>query len=374
MKDWVKQKMDKIDELYSSERIKKSKNRWTKLWHGKTDFDKYPVNFMTSFDYYNGSHSPEERLKLTLDEIILHGYLQDDFIPSIFPGCRVSTFPNIFGIKEICIDGNYSCEKTIKKKEDIFLLPEPSLEKSSVAQNWMNMQKYFVEETDGKIPVHVVDMQGPIDICAQIWSYDELFIAAYIDTKAFHHIMDLATNAFILFWEAQQKLLGEHFVGTHLFAWDWLPPDMGASLSADSLVMVSPDFYNEFFKPYLVKIGERFGGLAVHSCGDFTKNLTNVCATPTVKAINASQLTAKQMVEAGLTRETLAITSFDFKDAEETLKLIKEHNLRMNMTFYFPYPTKSNKIISIENWTKEDWNYVTKTKDIFFSKFQKYCL
>ena len=136
MQDWIKEKLEKIDELYPQERIEKSKNRWTKLWNGETDFDRYPFAFWPTFDYYNGSHTPEERLRISLDEIILHGNLQDDFIPAIFPGCKQSTMPNILGVKEICLDGDYTCEKTIKKTEDIFLMPEPSLEKSRIAQEY----------------------------------------------------------------------------------------------------------------------------------------------------------------------------------------------------------------------------------------------
>ncbi len=365
MQDWIKEKLEIIDEVYPQERLEKSKTRWTKLWDGETNFDRYPFNFIPTGDYYFGGHTPEERLRVSLDEIILHGHLKDDFIPAIFPGCKQSTIPNILGIKEICCDGDFTCEKTIQKTEDIYSLPEPSLEKSHVAQDWLNMQKYFVEETEGKLPIHVVDMQGPVDVCAQIWSYDELFIAAYMDPKAYHHIMNISTNAFIMFWEKQKKLLGNLFVGTHLFGWDWLPKDMGASLSADSLVMVSPDFYDEFFKPYLVKIGEKFGGLSVHSCGDFTKVLPRVCNTPTVKAINASQLTAKQMVDSGLSKKTIAIATLAYEDVEDTIKLIKKHDLRMSPTFYFPYPVKNEKYVPLENWTKKDWNNVKKAEDDF---------
>jgi len=370
MKDWIKEKLEIIDDLYPQERIEQSKNRWTKLWNGETDFDRYPFNFIPTSDYYYGGHTPEERLRVSFDEIILHGHLQDDFIPAIFPGCKQSTMPNILGVNEICLDGDYTCEKTIEKTEDIFSLPIPSLEKSTVAQDWLNMQKYFVEETDGKLPVHVVDMQGPVDVCAQVWSYDELFIAAYMEPEAFHHIMNISTDAFIMFWEAQQKLLGDLFVGTHLFGWDWLPQGMGASLSADSLVMVSPDFYDEFFKPYLVRIGEKFGGLSVHSCGDFTAVLPRVCSTPTVRAVNASQLTARQMVDAGLTKETIAIATLAYEDAEDTFKLIKEHDLRMSATFYFPYPVKDEKYIPLENWSKEDRENVKKAEDEFLEKWK----
>lgn len=62
-------------------------------------------------------------------------------------------------------------------------------------------------------------------------------------------------------------LLGDLLVKTHLHTWDWVPDDVGVTCSVDSLVMVSPDFYENFYKPYIVRIGETFGGVTVHSCG-----------------------------------------------------------------------------------------------------------
>jgi len=95
MKDWVKAKLDIIDELFPPHRIDRSKNRWTKLWTGEPDFDEYPfVLLASSFDYYAGSHTPEQRLRFSLDKLILHGQFQDDFVPTLFPGCKQLTRPH----------------------------------------------------------------------------------------------------------------------------------------------------------------------------------------------------------------------------------------------------------------------------------------
>jgi len=354
MQDWVKEKLDQVEALYPKKRVEKSKERWTKLWNGEKDYDRYPfVLYPSSFSWYDAVDGPEERLRKTLDELIVHGQFDDDFIPSLFPGCRQSTIPNILGADEVEIDGDFTCKKILEDPNDVYSLPAPNVD-CEVATGWYEMQKYFIKETEGRLPVHVVDMQGPVDAAAQIWSYDDLFVCAYTDPDEYHHLMKHVCDAFSMFWEKQMEVCGEHFVGTHLFGWDWMPPNMGASISADSLAMVSGEFYEEFFKPHLERVSKRFGGLVVHSCGNFTQTIPNLVKTEGVRAINASQLTAKELVDAGINNDTLVIATLDINDAEETAALIKEHDLRMSITFYEPAPMVDGMGGGPQAWCDQD--------------------
>jgi len=256
MKRWVKEKIKYINELFPAERIEKSKERWRHIWNGEKITDRYPFVYTPClFDYYDDVHTPEERLRLSLDEFLIHGRLNDDFIPTLFPGCRQSTIPNMFGAREIVKRNDYTCERIIFKYSDIDNLPDPEIVPGMVAYEWLEMQKYFLEETEGCIPIHVVDMQGPADVAAQLFGYDNMLTLAFESPEYFHKLMSKVTDAFILFWKKQKELLGDCFVGTHLFGWSWVPDNIGASLSADSLVMISPEYYEEFYKPYFIKIG-----------------------------------------------------------------------------------------------------------------------
>lgn len=78
------------------------------------------------------------------------------------------------------------------------------------------MQKYLLEETEGRIPVHVTDMQGPVDVAGQLWGYDNLFISAYEEPEYYNKLLAKLTRAFILFWKSQKEILGDSFAGTHL--------------------------------------------------------------------------------------------------------------------------------------------------------------
>lgn len=356
MQDTIRQKLEQIEMLFPPERLAKSQERWTRLWRGEAPLDRYPFLFAPCwhFGYYVAGLTPEECLHANLNEIIYRGHFHDDFIPALFTGCRQATIPSMFGAEEVVVDDDYGCRHIIESPEDIDRLPEPSLGPGTIAYEWLQMQSYMLEATEGRLPVHVTDMQGPADVCGQLWGYDEFFACAYEDPDRYDRLMTLATDAFIKFWDAQRRLCGDRFIGTHIAAWDWVPADAGASASADSLVMISPTFYQEFYQPYLQRIGETFGGLAVHSCGNFAAVIPALCATPTVKAVNAAQMSLPELHDAGVDARTLVIGWTAADALEDTFRLIHEHNLRVDMTIDGVWPMSPQGVKPVEEWTPEE--------------------
>ena len=354
MNTLIKTKLDKIDELFPKERLDKSKKRWERLWNGEQQTDRMPFVFTPiTFNLYNAVHTPSERLEATLNEIICRGFIEDDFIPSIFPGCHTGTIPSMFGAAEAVLGDDRSGEKIIFNNDDIDNLPEPSLKEGTAAHNWLVMQEYFIEQTDGRLPVHVTDMQGPADVCGQLWGYDNFLASAYTDPDYYHKLMDKVTDAFILLWERQQKLCGDLFVGTHLFGWNWLPPNMGASLSADSLVMISPAFFDEFYKPYLQRISDKFGGISVHSCGDFSAVIPSLCNVRGIKAVNAGQMSIKQLAEAGVHKDIIITAFTDMQTIKSDIEYIKQNSLKVDLSIDGLAPNADP-----ESWTKQDYDYM----------------
>lgn len=375
MKDWVKRLLDEVDELFPPERLKKSKARITAIWKGERPPDRYPVTYYpVSFEYYNDVHTPEERLRRSLDEFVIHGKLKDDFIPSLFPGCRQATIPNMFGAPEVVKGNDFTCEKIIHTPADIDALPEAVITKGSIAEQWLRMQEYFVEQTEGRIPVHVTDMQGPVDVCGQMWGYDDLFLCALTEPERYHALMTKVTDAFLLLWRRQREVAGDSFLGTHLFGWNWVPSDNGVTVSADSLVMVSPDFYDEFYKPYFVKLGTGFGGTVIHSCGNFSQTIPPLMRTPGVKGINAAQMTTEELVRAGIDRKVALIAIAPFDGAEKYYSFACEHGLRVDVTVFDIWPLEEAassgtatlggvQFKKTDTWTGGDWDYIRRRED-----------
>ncbi len=371
MQDWVKARLERIASLFPPARVAASRARLTRLWRGELPADRPPLTFWPpAFDYYDRVPDFATRLRGLLDDIILHGSTRDDFVPHLFPGCRQATLSTMLGASEVLEGDSSTCERLLRTPADIDRLPEPRIRPGTPAQMWLDLGRYLLDETDGRLPVSVTDMQGPIDACAQMWSYDDLILTAYEDPQRYARALGLVTDAFILLWRAQKQLLGEHFVGTHLFGCNWVPPDFGASVSMDSLVMMSPAFYRDFAAPYLVRIGDAFGDLSVHSCGQFGQTVPELCATRHVRAINASQMSIPQLLAAGLDPRTTLLVVVPYEERAAVAACLRQHPLRTDITIGgFPWPQTDGHPKPPDAWTAADRDAVRRAEDELFATF-----
>lgn len=353
MNSKIKEKLDAIDELYPEQRLKASKNRLRAIWNCEKPIDRYPFTYYPfTFHYYNDVHTKEERLDKTLNEIIDRAILDDDFIPSIFPGCRVATIPSMFGAKEIVCGGDYSSEKIYESVEDASAISVPMVYPNTVAQDWLDMERYFYEETEGRIPIHVTDMQGPGDVCGLLMGYDKLLVSAYEEIDLFDRMMSYATKAFIDYWNMQKNILGDSFMGTHLEGWNYIPKDIGATVSIDSLALISPSFFKKYFKKYLERISDEFGGIVIHSCGDLTHILKHALSVKGCRGINAGQMTIAELVEIGLNSTMTACTFADYETVPAMFNLVREKDLYIDLNVFCLGPGDDPELpCPIHAWT-----------------------
>ena len=358
MQDWIQERLAKIDGLYPPERLAKSKERWRRLWAGEEALDRYPVVFYPLALGYYDIGPTDDRIRRYLDEFIWRGRLEDDFIPAFFPGCHQGTIPGMFGAKPLVINGDTSCERLIFEAEDIERLPEPAIRPGMVAYDWLETEQYFMTETGGRLPCNVTDMQGPADVSGQLWGYDNLLAAAYMDPESYRAIMGKATEAFILLWRRQMEVVGEgHFVGTHLWGWNWVPQGNGATASVDSMVMVSPSYFMEHMEPYLARIAEAFGGLTIHSCGDFAHLVPELGKMPYLRGINAGEMSVRAMVDAGLDKRLVIIAGATMDNVEESFGYIRKEGVRVCLSANI-WAVPSGKAGQPALWNEDDWKGV----------------
>ncbi|MHB8963855.1 MAG: hypothetical protein ACYC5K_11960, partial [Saccharofermentanales bacterium] len=198
-------------------------------------------------------------------------------------------------------------------------------------------------------------------VAGQLWGYESLFLCAYDEPVYYRKLLSRLTEAFILFWNSQKELLGDLFVPTHLFGWNWVPENMGGSISSDSIVMVSPDFFDEFYRPYIEEIGSALGDISLHSCGDFSKVFHNLVSIPCLKAVNAGQMTIEQLVHAGLDSNVVAIAQSDIGNAKAMFELIHSKSLRVDLSVIGLFPKINNRIVQYHEMSPEMRNIVTET-------------
>lgn len=356
-KQEISAKLDAVDALYPKERVERSKQRFLDIWSGRFPSDRYPFAMApTLFNVYDDCHTPEERVTATLDDLIVRGIYTDDTVPSVFPGCLQTTLPNMLGAPVIGAGSASVCERIVKRYEDVDALTL-SMAPGTVAYGWLESEKRILDLTDGRIPVHICDMQGPFDAAAQLCGYDMLILMAYDDEERYSRLMRLMNEAFCSFWEAQLSLIGDNCIPTHLFGWDYMPPIPCAAMSIDSLAMLSPAFLEEYVIPYMKEISARLGKLVVHSCGNFGHNIRTLMDEDIIIGINASQMTVRQMTEKGLTRDKVVITASGAETIIRTLTMCKEQHLFASLSVWGPRPTgvipgRTEK--TARTWTEEE--------------------
>jgi hypothetical protein len=197
-------------------------------------------------------------------------------------------------------------------------------------------------------------MQGPADVCGKLLGYENMLLGAYTSPDLFHELMRTVTDVFVMVWEAQRELLGDLFVPTHLNALSWVPNDRRASVSVDSLDMIGPDFYDEYFRPHLVNLGERLGALTVHSCGDPTPVLPKLLDTPHVAGVNAAQRTLAEVVDAGVGSDCVIVASTPLGRLAEDIALIRERQLRVDLKIGGIWPKSDDgEVLPPDAWGPE---------------------
>lgn len=333
----VRQKLDQVDELFPQKRIAKSKERLTRLWNGDAPLDRLPFTYSPVVASYWSISPKEERLLMYLDEFILRGQIEDDFIPSYFPGCHQGGMATLFGAEAIEVDNlgelDTTCIRLLPEVDDAKNLEPPHFHGNTIPERWLEEAAWCIDVTDGRLPVHIVDCFGPMEIAAKLWGFENLYLAANEQPELYDKTMSYATDAYIMFIEAQRKNAGDLLIETSLNAHDWAPVGKTISLGMDSMVMISEPFFEAFCSPYLERIVDKFAPLTIHSCG-WPKHLIKfLCDSPLINGVHMGQMTLAEMVDAGGDAGVLYIPAgVDVHNLAEHMKLVREHNLRTCLT------------------------------------------
>ena len=140
----------------------------------------------------------------------------------------------------------------------------------------------FQENVPPEVHVALPVVIGPISqadaiLGAAIWEM------LYDAPDKMHSLLDKITDAIIEFRRLCKEAAGG---GTDSYIGPLHLPFDCAKAGEDSLVMISPKMYAEFFLPRVAKLFQAFDGGYYHSCGFYPDHLPLICDTPGVKILN----------------------------------------------------------------------------------------
>lgn len=215
--------------------------------------------------------NPDKFLQAQLSEIEGQMKLRGDFVPSLCPALGVIGIPSAFGCEVTWFENNLPAVRPIIRDDpnQVFDLPNPSIINGELGRI-LEYTRYFIQETNKKFPVRLTDIQGPLDSAALIMGHNNFLLAMHSHPEAVHHLLQLVTNLTIEFTRTQRNIVttyGVEFIPS-MFQ-PWMPDGWGISISNDECVSISSKIHDEFSVPYLNQISDAFGGIYIHSCGNW---------------------------------------------------------------------------------------------------------
>ncbi len=156
----------------------------------------------------------------------------------------------------------------------------------------LEMIEFFLEQTKGKLPISMSDIQSPFNIASLVVDTSNFLMSMILDPDKFLRFLELVADLEIDFYKEQEKLIGDCLVKPgHGFASSRLFEGFG--MSDDNIVMIDDLSYLKYAVPSFVKLGNSFGGAVHHSCGNFSD-----------KAEILREITNLKMTDAAFTTET----------------------------------------------------------------------
>jgi hypothetical protein len=211
----------------------------------------------------------------------------DDFVPHLQAQQGVTVFASAFGCQVEFFDHTLPWAHPVigpgDAPEKVYELPVPAITDGQLG-TILEWGDYFVERTAGRYALALTDLQGPLDSAYLVWEPAAFMLAMYTNPREVHHLMRLMTDLIIGFVREQRSRVPE-FMPCH---WPpvWLPDGRGISVSDDCLAVLSPALYEQFALPYLNELSDEFGGVFVHSCGNFVHQFDNLDKVHELRGLN----------------------------------------------------------------------------------------
>ena len=200
--------------------------------------------------------------------------LNDCFVPHIQPQQGVGVFASAFGCKVRYFEHTLPWAYPVIGKDDlpekVYDLPKPDVTDDQLGA-MLEFTDYFAEKTEGRYPIAMTDLQGPMDTAYLIWDTVSLMKAMFTNPDEVHHLMRMVTDL-ITEYVKEQRVRCKEFLPCH-FPSLWLPDGQGIAISDDCLAVLGANQYREFSIPYCNELSKEFGGLFIHSCGNFVHQL-----------------------------------------------------------------------------------------------------
>lgn len=206
----------------------------------------------------------------------------------IEPWYGLGTVASAFGIEYAWHEGQSPAFKPkFKSIQEALQFPVSDVKDTPIGDYTLRTIDYFLEKTQGRIPMSLCDVQSPFNVAAEVVDMTALLIGLYDCPEKVVELLDRITMLLTEFAREQVKRVGDALVWPgHGFASSRVFEGFG--MADDNAIMLSADQFQRFSASYLVRAAEEFAGPVFHSCGDWSHLAPIVKQIPGLRMVDGA--------------------------------------------------------------------------------------
>jgi len=236
--------------------------------------EEVPVVMLPASDIFGEVARDRQRsLEKQLDALALEMELESDFtITYLEPWHGVGVYAAMFGcpVEWSHFDAPQTrpIYQSVEKLEG---LERPDFLGCEMSRMVIDTICAYREATGDQLDLVMTDTQSPNDSASLIMDTSEFFTYNRLDPEQLAPLLGLITQAIIEFSELQLDAIGEKASRPGHNQLSGLKLS-GISISDDNMSFLSKRAYTDCAMEYNSRLGEHFGGVAIHTCGNFSHN------------------------------------------------------------------------------------------------------
>jgi len=150
-----------------------------------------------------------------------------------------------------------------------------AVSQTRIGRHTLEMIDYFLDKTNGRIPMSLTDTQSPLNIAGNVVEMSSFFIGMLDDPQAVKMLLNRLAELLVEFTHEQIGRIGNALARPG-HGYSSCRCFEGLGMSDDNALMISGEQYLEFAAPSVELAGKPFGGSGFHSCGDWSDKVETV--------------------------------------------------------------------------------------------------
>jgi hypothetical protein len=209
-----------------------------------------------------------------------------DMMPYVNTYCSIGMVAEAFGAKIEILENGFPFVTHIvdNVKQAAEIIPK-KIEELDYYQRLCGWTDYYKKHGKTDFPFWSLDIQSPFSVAAQIVPTEVLLMACYDEPEEVHRLLNHVTECTILLQDHHYKQAENNSFPGRCFP--SVRKNIGVCIADDTpVIMLSEEMYREFALPYNNILGRHYGGIHLHSCGGYARNVNAILDIENIRSMH----------------------------------------------------------------------------------------